>query len=339
MGTDKIERLDSLIPAAQAVGPIPLAIAAPDDRQLLLALRDAVRAGIIIPYLVGDASRIAAVAAAENINLGDLRAQMIDVPSGEGALADIARRAVELVRSGEASVLMKGRLQTSELMRAVLNKEYGLREERLLSHVAMIEVPSLPRLILMSDGGIVLRPSLSQKVEIVRNAITVAHILGLECPKVAILAATEMVSEEQPATVEAAALKVMAERGQIDGAIVDGPLGLDNAISLEAAKRKGIDGPVAGQADILIVPSVEAGNLMGKTLTFLAGGCMAGVVVGGRAPIVITSRADSSRCKLLSIALAVVLESRGVRAKIATGNAACEDMRQIEQVVASRIGE
>ncbi len=307
MAQIKVERLEDLFGAARAVGPVTLAIAAPEDRELLLAARDAVRAGIALPYRVGDEQRIRAVAAEEGIDLVELKAQLVQVSSQEGGAAEVARRAVQLVRLGKARVLMKGKMETADLLRAVLDRDGGLRTGRLLSHVALIEMPGLNRLLYLTDGGVVLFPTLQQKLEIARNAVILAHTLGLAEPKIAVLAPAETVNAEIPATVDAAALSKMADRGQIAGALVDGPFGLDNAVSVAAAETKGIRGPVAGRADILLVPSVEAGNLMAKVMTFLAGGQMAGIVVGGSAPIVITSRADLHQGKLYSIALGVIL--------------------------------
>lgn len=291
---------------------MPVAIAAPEDREVLLAVRDAVQAGIVRPYLVGDAGRIAAVAAKEGIDLGQLKAEMVDLPSSQGGAAEAARRAVELVRHGQAEVLVKGKLDTADLLRAVLDRDGGLRTGHLLSHVGLFEMPGFDRLLYITDGGVVLFPTLQQKLEIVVNAVGVAHALGLEEPKVAVLAAAEVVNAEVPATVDAAVLAKMADRGQITGALVDGPFGLDNAVSVAAAETKGIRGSVAGRADILLVPSVEAGNLMAKVITFLAGGRMAGIVVGASVPIVITSRADPHQGKLVSMALGAVLSRASV---------------------------
>ncbi len=303
----RVEKMDDLLSAAREVGPAPVAIAAPEEREVLLAVRDAAGAGIALPYLVGDARRMAAVAAGEGIDLGELKAEVVDIPADRGGAAEAGRRAVEVVRQGRATVLMKGKMETAELLRAVLDRDSGLRTGRLLSHVGLFEMPGLDRLLYITDGGVVLFPTLQQKLEIARNAVEVAHALGLAEPKIAVLAASERVDPEMPATVDAAALAGMVGRGEIPGALLDGPFGLDNAVSVAAAETKGIGGPVAGRADVLLVPSVEAGNLMAKVITFLAGGRMAGIVVGASAPIVITSRADPHQGKLLSIALGVVL--------------------------------
>jgi len=305
--TLRIEHLDDLVTAAQGMGRVPIAVAGAEDSEVLVAVGEAARMGIVAPFLVGSAARIEAAAEKAGVDLAEIHADVVDVPEGEDESREAARLAVELIRLGRAGVLVKGKLDTSDLMHAVLDRNAGLRTGRLLTHVGLFETPGLDRILYISDGGVVLQPDLQQKMEIVRNAVGVAHALGLAEPRVAILAVTEKVSGEMTTGMEAAALSKMADRGQIQGAVIDGPLGLDNAVSMEAARKKGIGGPVAGQADILIVPNAEAGNLMAKVITFMAGGCMAGVVAGANVPIVITSRADSSRSKLLSIALGVVL--------------------------------
>jgi phosphate butyryltransferase len=218
-----------------------------------------------------------------------------------------------MVRAGEADVIMKGSLGTAFLIQAALDREKGLRQGKLFTHVAVYEIPGFNRLLLISDGGVVIAPDLYEKIEIVQNAIDVAHILGIGEPKVAVLAAAELVNPKIVSTVDAANLSKMAERGQIVGGLVDGPLALDNAISPEAAHIKGIDGPVAGRADVLIVPDIEAGNIMAKAITYFAHGEMAGIVTGAAAPIVVTSRSDSERSKLVSIALAVLCAAGGYR--------------------------
>ncbi len=325
VATLRIEHLDDLVTAAQGMGRVPIAVAGAEDSEVLVAVGAAARKGIVVPFLVGNAGRIAAIAEKVGVSLAEIHADIVDVPEGEDESREAAGRAVELVHLGRAAVLVKGRLDTSELMHAVLDRNAGLRTGRLLTHVGLFETPGLDRILYISDGGVVLQPDLHQKMEIVRNAVGVAHALGLAEPKVAILAVTEKVSGEMPTAMEAAALSKMADRGQIQGAVIDGPLGLDNAVSMEAASRKGIGGPVAGKADILIVPNAEAGNLMAKVITFLAGGSMAGVVVGAKVPIVITSRADSSRSKLLSIALGVVLGAGVIEAeRVTSGNGSAE---------------
>ncbi|NLG48840.1 MAG: bifunctional enoyl-CoA hydratase/phosphate acetyltransferase [Chloroflexi bacterium] len=224
--------------------------------------------------------------------------------------SQIAPTVMSMARQGEADVVVKGTLDTPTFLRAALDRDTGLRAGRLFTHVAVCEIPGFDRLLLISDGGVVVAPDIYQKIEIVQNSIEVAHRLGIDTPRVAILAASEFVSPKIPSTVDAANLSKMAERGQIRGALVDGPLALDNAISQEAAQVKGINGPVAGRADILIVPDIEAGNMLTKGLTYFAHAEMAGIVVGGTAPMVVASRSDSHKTKLVSLALGVLFVAR-----------------------------
>jgi len=217
---------------------------------------------------------------------------------------------MELVRQGQAQVAMKGCIETGDFLRAALDRETGLRTGRLLSHVGVFEIPGFDRLIFVTDAGVVVAPDITQKIEIVQNAIEVAQALGIETPRVAILAATEMVNPKIPTTLDAANLSKMADRGQIRGGIIDGPLALDSAISQESSSIKGISSPVAGQADILVTPDVEAGNMLAKAITYFAKGRMAGVVVGGQSPLIVASRSDPHETKLMSIALGVVMATR-----------------------------
>jgi phosphate butyryltransferase len=268
---------------------------------VLLAARDAETQGLAICVLVGNENIIRHIAAEEGMPLaGHL---VVDEPEPRQA----ARKVMELVSRGEAQVAMKGLVETGDFLRAALDREFGLRMGRLLSHVGVFEIPGFDRLILISDAGVVVAPDMEAKVEIVQNAIAVARALGIETPRVAILAATEMVNPKIPNTMDAANLSKMAERGQITGGLVDGPLALDNAISLEAAAIKGIKGEVAGRADVLILPDIEAGNVLAKAITYFAKGKMAGVVQGGRSPLIVASRADSRESKLVSLALGVLL--------------------------------
>ncbi len=227
----------------------------------------------------------------------------------EPASLAAARKVMELVRMGHADLAMKGKIETGDFLRAALDRETGLRVGRLFSHVAVFEVPGFDRLLFVTDSGVVVAPTLEQKMEIVQNAITVAQRLGIAEPKVAILAATEMVNPKIPTTLDAANLAKMADRHQIQGGLVDGPLALDNAISAESAAIKGIHSPVAGSADILVAPDVEAGNMLAKAITYFANGKMAGVVVGGKAPMIVASRSDPHETKLISMALGVLLTS------------------------------
>lgn len=296
-----IRSFEELKAAARAKGPKTVAIAAAHEKEILLAARDAEVEGLAECILVGDRERIQHIAAHEDIELGKM--MIIDEPNAHQA----ARKVMELVSLGHADLAMKGQIETGDFLRVALDKEIGLRIGRLFTHVAVFEIPGFDRLILVSDAGVVVAPDLAQKIEIVRNAIEVAHALGVEKPRVAILAATEMVNPKIPTTMDAANLSKMAERGQITGGIVDGPLALDNAISPEAAMVKGIHSEVAGRADILILPDIEAGNVLAKAISYFAKGRMAGIVQGARAPLVVASRADPHDSKLVSIALGVLL--------------------------------
>jgi phosphotransacetylase/acyl dehydratase len=286
-----------LYKACEGLPPVPCAVAHPCDRDSLLGPIEAARRGLIIPILVGPEEKIRAVAKVASVDLGPYR--IVPVPHSHAA-ADMA---VELVRNGEAEALMKGSLHTDELMGAVVPSAAGMRTARRISHVFVMDVPSYPRMLLITDAAINITPGLEEKVDILQNAIDLAHILGIEQPKAAILAAVETVTSRMPSTLDAAALCKMADRDQITGGIVDGPLAFDNAISEEAARAKKIVSPVAGQADILLVPDLEAGNILAKQLSYMAGAEGAGIVLGARVPIVLTSRADSVRTRLASTAV------------------------------------
>ena len=257
--------------------------------------------GLITPILLGSQSKIHAAADAAGLDISAIRIE--DTPHSHAA----AERAVSLVRSGEAQLLMKGSLHTDEFMHAVMAAETGLRTDRRISHVYVMDVPRYPRPILISDAAVNVIPSLADKRDIVQNAIDLAHVLGIEEPRVAVLAPVEVVNPKLQTTLDAAALAKMAERGQITGGVVDGPLAFDNAISPEAAKEKGIKSAVSGRADILIVPDLMTGNVLAKQLTFMAGADAAAVVVGAKVPIVLTSRADSQAVHVASCAVAVLL--------------------------------
>jgi len=262
---------------------------------------EAAQKGLIAPILLGPAAKIAEAAASTGISLGDL--PIVDVPHSHAA----ATKAVELVREGRAEILMKGSLHTDELMAAVVSRDGGLRTGRRISHVFIMDVPAYHKVLIVTDGAINIAPNLEEKVDICQNAIDLAISLGREKPKVAILAAVETVTSKMPATIDAAALCKMAERGQIQFGIVDGPLAFDNAISVEAAKIKGIRSEVAGDPDILLAPDLEAGNILAKQLSFLANADSAGMVLGARVPIILTSRADSVRSRIASCAVAVLV--------------------------------
>ncbi|WP_442902589.1 bifunctional enoyl-CoA hydratase/phosphate acetyltransferase [Frigidibacter sp. MR17.24] len=302
-------RFDQLMARATGGGaPAPIAIAHPCDGHSIRAAVEAAAAGLIAPLLVGPAARIRAAAEAAGADIAAF--EIVEAPHSEAAAA----RAVALVREGRADFLMKGSLHTDELLRAVLAPE-GLRTGRRLSHVYLMDVPRYPKPLLVTDAAVNIAPDLAAKRDIVQNAIDLAHVMGLARPKVAILSAVETVNPDIPSTLDAAALCKMADRGQISGALVDGPLAFDNAVSPKAAADKGITSAVAGEADILMVPDLESGNMLAKQLTFLAGAEAAGVVLGARVPIVLTSRADSDRARLASCAVAVLV----ARARAGTG--------------------
>jgi len=294
-GTGKYERL---LTRCEGLAAVPTAVAHPCEASALSGALEAAERGLIVPLLVGPAARIAETAEAAGIKIGN--AEIVDVPHSQAA----AKKAVELIREGKAEILMKGSLHTDELMAAVVSREGGLRTGRRISHVFVMDVPTYHKVLLVTDGAINIAPALEDKVDICQNAIDLAISLGLEKPKVAILAAVETVTSKMPATLDAAALCKMSERGQITGGILDGPLAFDNAISKQAADTKGIKSVVAGDPDILLAPDLEAGNILAKQLTFLANADSAGMVLGARVPIILTSRADSVRSRIASCGVA-----------------------------------
>jgi phosphate acetyltransferase len=291
----------ALIERCAALAPIATAIAHPCDESSLRGAIEAAEAGLIRPILVGPEAKIRALAEQSGIDLGPY--QVVDAAHSHAA----AQQAVALVRAGEALALMKGSLHTDELMAEIVRKDTGLRTERRISHAFIMDVPTYPKPLVVTDAAINIFPDLETKADIVQNAIDMAHAFGREMPKVAILSAVETVTPKIPSTIDAAALCKMAERGQITGGLLDGPLAFDNAISKEAAAIKGIRSEVAGDADILLVPDLEAGNILAKQLTFLANADAAGIVLGARVPIILTSRADSVRARLASCAIAALL--------------------------------
>jgi phosphotransacetylase len=295
-GTGKYE---ALLERCRSLDPVPTAVAHPCEETALAAALEAGAKGLIVPILVGPAAKIESVAKAAGLDLGKTR--VVDAPHSHGAAA----KAVELVRNGEAEVLMKGSLHSDEILSAVVAKETGLRTGRRVSHVFIMDVPTYHKVLVVTDAAINIAPTLEDKVDICQNAIDLAVSLGVSSPKVAILAAVETVTSKMPATIDAAALCKMADRGQIKGGVLDGPLAFDNAISKEAAKIKGITSPVAGDPDILLVPDLESGNMLAKQLSFLANADSAGLVLGARVPIVLTSRADSVRSKIASCGVAM----------------------------------
>jgi len=297
----KHQKYERLLARAKEVPAITTAVVHPCDESSLLATVDAAKAGLIAPILVGPRARIEALAEKHGISISAY--DLVDAPHSVAAAAE----AVQLVRAGKAECLMKGSLHTDELMGAVVAREGGLRTGRRVSHCFVMDVPTHDDVLIISDAAVNIAPSLEVKVDIVQNAIDLARNLGVTDVRVAILSAMETVNSKVPSTVEAAALCKMADRGQITGAVLDGPLALDNAISPEAAKIKNIKSEVAGRANVLIVPDLEAGNMLAKSLSFLADADAAGIVLGARVPIILTSRADSVLTRLASCAIASLI--------------------------------
>lgn len=293
-----------LMDHVRPLGPIKVAVVHPCDEVSLASTLQARDAGLITPVLVAPLARLKATADAAGLDLSGL--QIEDVPHSHAAAA----RAVEMASQGLVEALMKGSLHTDELMGAVVSATGGLRTKRRMSHCFVMQTPAYPRPFIITDAAINIAPTLMDKADIVRNAIDLAHALGVEQPRVAILAAVETVMPGMPATLDAAALCKMADRGQITGALLDGPLAFDNAVSMAAAAIKGIVSPVAGQADILVVPDLESGNMLAKQLEYLGGADTAGIALGAKVPIILTSRADSAETRLTSCAVAVLLAHR-----------------------------
>ena len=296
-GTGKYEQL---LERCRSLAPVPTAVAHPCEETALEGALDAAAKGLIVPILVGPEAKIREVAARSRLDLGNTR--IVDAAHSH----ESAAKAVALVRAAEAEVLMKGSLHTDELLGAVVARETGLRTGRRISHVFIMDVPTYHKVLVITDAAINIAPTLEDKVDICQNAIDLAISLGVARPKVAILAAVETVTSKMQATLDAAALCKMSERGQIKGGVLDGPLAFDNAISSEAARVKGIRSEVAGDPDILLAPDLEAGNMLAKQLSFLANADSAGLVLGARVPIVLTSRADSVRARIASCGVAAL---------------------------------
>ena len=294
------EKYDRLIYACHALAPVRTVVAHPCDETSLRGAVEAAEAKIIKPVLVGPEARTRALAASFGLDLTGL--QLVDTPHSHASAA----KAVEIVRTGEVDALMKGSLHTDELMAGVVNKETGIRTARRISHVFIMDVPTYPKPLFITDAAVNIFPTLEDKVDIVQNAIELAQALGIKQPKVAILSAVETITSKIPSTIDAAALCKMADRDQIIGGLLDGPLALDNAIDRAAAAVKHIASPVAGDADILLVPNLEAGNMLAKELSFLANADAAGIVLGARVPIILTSRADNVRTRMASCAVAAL---------------------------------
>ena len=287
-----------LLKRCEGLAPVSCAVAHPCDHDSLLGALEAARVGLIVPVLVGPAARIQALARTLGEDISNYR--LVDTEHSHASAA----AAVTLARNGEVETLMKGSLHTDEIMQAVVSSQGGLRTDRRVSHVFVMDVPAYDRILFVTDAAINIEPSLKEKADIAQNAIDLAHNLGLERPKVAILSAVEMVNPDIASTIDAAALCKMADRGQIRGGILDGPLAFDNAISEVAARTKRIESPVAGRADILLVPNIEAGNMLAKQLQYFAGADSAGIVLGARVPVILTSRADNVRMRIGSAAVA-----------------------------------
>ncbi|MFY9723667.1 MAG: bifunctional enoyl-CoA hydratase/phosphate acetyltransferase [Azonexus sp.] len=311
----KHAKYERLLARCSELAPAPTAIAHPCDESSLRGAVEAAEKGLIRPILVGPRGKIEEVARAAGLNIAAY--EIVDAEHSHAS----AERAVQLVHEGRAELLMKGSLHTDELMAAVVKSGTGLRTSRRISHCFIMDVPSLDRAIFVTDAAINIFPTMEDKMHIIQNAIDLAHSLGNEMPKVAILSAMETINPKLPSTIEAGALCKMADRGQITGGILDGPLALDNAIDLDAAKIKKIESPVAGRADILVVPDLEAGNMLAKSLSFMADADAAGIVLGARVPIILTSRADSVLTRLASCAVAalVAADRRKQAGKAVTG--------------------
>ena len=301
----RITTFEEMLGAARQMGPVPIAVVAAHDPEVLKAVGQAQREAIVEAILVGDWPAIEAYAAQTGADLSG--ATILHEPEPHRA----AQQVVDLARNGRAAVVVKGQIKTAELLSVALNRHVGIRGRGLLSHVGIFELPGMDRLIYLSDSGVVVYPDVYQKLEIINNVVAVAHLFGVAEPKVAILAASDTVHPKIPASIDALALSKMAEQGWVEGAVVDGQLGLELAISPRAAELEGSGSPIAGLADVLIVPNVEAGNLVAKGLLYFAHARMAGLVVGAKVPIVISSRADSAETRYLSLAMATVLARVG----------------------------
>lgn len=294
-------RYEALIEAARSRPPMRVAVVHPCDVHAMEAVEQAYQAGLIVPTLIGPEARMRAAADAAGFAIDGI--ELIAVEHSHAA----ADAGVRLAREHRVDAIMKGSLHTDELLGAVVAREGGIRTGRRVSHVYVMDVPAYPRPLLVTDAAVNIAPDLDGKRDICQNAIDLARVLGIEMPRVAVLSAVETVNAKLPSTLDAAALTVMAQRGQISGGLVDGPLAFDNAIDPEAARTKGLDSPVAGRADILLVPDLEAGNMVAKQLLYFAGADGAGIVLGARVPIVLTSRSDSLRVRMASMALAQFL--------------------------------
>jgi len=299
--SDKYARLQALVARAKGLPAIDMAVVHPCDLESLKGALMAADAGLIDPILIGPEAKIRSIAQEHNLDLKQYR--IVDVKHSH----ESAAMAVTLIRNGDAEAMMKGSLHTDELLAEVVSRAAGLRTSRRISHVFLMDVPTYPRPLLITDAAVNIAPTLEEKVHIIQNAIDLAHIIGIPLPRVAILSAVETVNPKIQSTLDAAALCKMADRGQITGGLLDGPLAFDNAVSLMAAKTKGINSAVAGNAEILVVPDLESGNMLAKQLEYLANALTAGIVLGAKVPIVLTSRADTAETRIASCVIATLI--------------------------------
>lgn len=298
-----IRNFEDMLKLAKEKGPKKISVAVAQDKEVLLAVKEASKLGIVNAILVGDKEEIIKIS--NEIEFDTNNIEIIDIKDP----IEASRKAVELVSTGKAHIVMKGLVDTSIILKAVLDAEIGLRTGNILSHVAVFSVNTYDKLLLVTDAAMNIAPNLNQKKQIIENAVFLAHSIDITTPKVAVVCAKEKINPKMPATVDAGQLVEMNKNGEIEGCLVGGPFALDNAISKEAAIHKGINDPVAGDADIILVPNIESGNVLYKALAFLANARNAGIIVGAKAPIVLTSRADSDEAKLNSIALGVLMAS------------------------------
>lgn len=306
--SDSFRDFAEMVDAARRQGRVTVAVAAAQDVEVIEAIKQAQDLGLVDAILVGDAERIQTLAQANGLT----GARLVDEADVDGA----ARTAVDLVRQGDAQILLKGALNSSNFLRAALDAERGLRSGRLLSHLAVFQIPGAPRLAFHTDGGMNIAPTLAEKKEILINAVTAVHRMGIETPNVAVLTANELVNPKMPATLDARALVEMWELGSLPPCRVEGPIALDVAISSEAARHKGLASQISGEVDIWLMPNIEAGNLVGKTLIYYAGAKMAGVILGATHPMVLVSRSDNAEAKVHSLALACLVAPRRSRAEV-----------------------
>lgn len=300
-----VKDFNELLKMAQDRGKQRIAVAVAQDGEVLAAIKEAAGLGIVVPILVGNKDEIQRIASEEDFNL-----QGIEIIHEEEK-TKAARVATELVSNGKADILMKGLVDTSIIMKQVLDREIGLRTENVISHVAIFSISTYHKIFMVTDPAMILAPDLNQKKQLIKNAVKLARLIGIDKPKVGVLAAKEKIDPKMEATVHAGELKEMNSKGEIEDCIVDGPFALDNAINKESAHIKGIDSPVAGDIDILLVPNIESGNILYKSLTFLGGAKSAGIITGAKAPIVLTSRADNHEAKLNSIVVAALMSYGG----------------------------